>query len=103
MGKLLRRLGYLFRQPRFELELDEELAFHHEMKRQEVDLKGIRASGAARRELGNLALARDESRDGGSRRGFRALRRTSGSHFGCSSETAASRSLRYWCWQSASV
>ena len=63
MGKLLRRLGHLFRQARFDVELDEELEFHREMKRRELEVKGIRASGAVDRELGNLTLARDESRD----------------------------------------
>jgi macrolide transport system ATP-binding/permease protein len=63
MSKLLRRLGHLVRQSRFEAELDEELAFHREMKQQEVALKAIRAPGAVERELGNLTLFRDESRD----------------------------------------
>ena len=63
MSKLLRRLGHLFRQSRFEAELDEELAFHREMKRQELALKGIHAPGAVERELGNLALFQDDSRE----------------------------------------
>ena len=63
MSKLLRRLGHLFRQSRFEAELDEELAFHREMKRRELVLKGIHAPGAVERELGNLTLFQDDSRD----------------------------------------
>ena len=63
MGKLLRRLSHLFRRARFDAELDEELEFHREMKRREIALKGIGVRGAAHRELGNLTLFQDESRD----------------------------------------
>jgi hypothetical protein len=63
MRKLLRRLGHVFRPRQCEAELDEELAFHHEMKRREFALKGIRASGAVDRALGNLTLVREESRE----------------------------------------
>jgi hypothetical protein len=47
MRKLLRRLGHLLRQSRFEADLDEELAFHREMKRQELALKGFPAPGGS--------------------------------------------------------
>jgi putative ABC transport system permease protein len=63
MGRLLRRLGYLLRRPRFEAELDEELHFHAEMKQRELALQDIHAFGAVQRQLGNLTLAREESRE----------------------------------------
>ena len=64
MGRLLRRLRYFVRQRRWQAELDEELEFHREMKRRELEPAQAAASpGAVQRELGNLTLAREESRD----------------------------------------
>jgi putative ABC transport system permease protein len=63
MRKLLRRLGHVLRPRQFDAELDEELAFHHEMKRHELALKGVGAAGAVDRALGNLTLVKEESRE----------------------------------------
>jgi hypothetical protein len=46
MRQLLRRLWYLLRHRRFETDLAEEMAFHREMKRQELELAGIDPSKA---------------------------------------------------------
>src|SRR5207247_2350253 len=62
---LFRRLWYLVRRRRFEADLAEEMTFHRSMH--EEALRGHEppsaASRAARRALGNITLARDESRD----------------------------------------
>ena len=63
MRKLLRRVGHVFRPRQFDAELDEELAFHQEMKRRELAVQGNCASGAVERALGNLTLVREESRE----------------------------------------
>ena len=66
MTRLLRRLRYLLQRDRYERELDDELQFHLEMKRQELESQGRdrkAAAAAARRSLGNLPLARDRVRD----------------------------------------
>ncbi len=66
MTRLLRRLRYLLQRDRYERELDDELQFHLEMKRQELESKGrdrAAAAAAARRSLGNLPLTRDRVRD----------------------------------------
>ena len=66
MLPVLRRLWFAIRQRRYERELAEELAFHHEMKQRELEADGlgaVDARHAADRALGSLALARDRSRD----------------------------------------
>src|SRR5688572_28896307 len=66
MGRLLRRLRYLLRRRAFETDLAEEMAFHREMKRQELERAGIdpgAADSRTRRELGSVALAGDRGRD----------------------------------------
>ena len=66
MTRLLRRLRYLLQRDRHERELDDELKFHLEMKRQELESRGLdraAAAIAARRALGNLLLTRDHVRD----------------------------------------
>ena len=66
MTRLLRRLRYLLQRDRHERELDDELRFHLEMKRQELESRGLdpaAAATAARRALGNLPLTRDHVRD----------------------------------------
>jgi putative ABC transport system permease protein len=66
MRELLRRAWYAVRRGRFEADLSEELAFHHAMKRREIEERGVEpeeAVFAARRALGSLALAQDRSRD----------------------------------------
>ena len=66
MTRLLRRLRYLFQRDRHERELDDELRFHLEMKRQELESRGLdraAAATAARRALGNLPLTRDHVHD----------------------------------------
>ena len=58
MTRLLRRLRYLLQRDRHERELDDELRFHLEMKRQELESRGLdRAAAAltARRALGKPA------------------------------------------------
>ena len=66
MMRLLRRLRYLLQRDRHERELDDELRFHLDMKRQELESGGLdqtAAALAARRALGNLPLTRDQVRD----------------------------------------
>ncbi len=66
MRKVLRRLRYLFRQRQAEADLADELAFHREMKEQELEaggLAGTEARFAVRRALGSAALAQDRARD----------------------------------------
>ena len=66
MTRLLRRLRYLLQRDRRERELDDELRFHLEMKRQELQSSGLDPAAAAltaRRALGNLPLTRDHVRD----------------------------------------
>ena len=66
MTRLLRRLRYLLHRDRHERELDDELQFHLEMKRQDLESRGLEraaAAVAARRALGNLPLTRDHVRD----------------------------------------
>ena len=66
MNRLLRRLCYLLQRDLNERELDDELRFHLEMKRQELQARGLdraAAAVAARRALGNLPLTRDHVRD----------------------------------------
>jgi putative ABC transport system permease protein len=62
MGKLLRRFAYFLRQNRLEAELAEEMEIHREMKRQALEAQDVTSSTAEKRELGNLTLAREESR-----------------------------------------
>jgi putative ABC transport system permease protein len=67
MGMLLRRLAYLLRWRQRQADLAEEMAFHRELKRQEVEqrLGSDRplASAVVRRELGGTALAADRAHD----------------------------------------
>ena len=65
MTRLLRRLRYLLQRDRQE-RVDDELQFHLEMKRRELEGRGLEraaAATAARRALGNLPLTRDHVRD----------------------------------------
>jgi len=65
MGRLLRRLQYLFRQRRLEAELAEELEFHRATKQQQLEEAGLssaEAAHSARRALGNMTLAREDAR-----------------------------------------
>ena len=55
--RLLRRLRYLLQRNRHERELDDELQFHLQMKRRELESQGLdraAAAAVARRALGNL-------------------------------------------------
>lgn len=66
MRTLLRRLVHLFRQDRFDAELAEEIEFHREMKKRELETSGLASSDAgiaAQRALGSDALARNQARD----------------------------------------
>jgi putative ABC transport system permease protein len=66
MRTLLRRLRYAIAHRRRERELEEEIAFHREMRRQELEAEGTpsaAAASAARRALGNDALARNQAHD----------------------------------------
>jgi len=63
--RLLSRLRARLRNRRFDADLAEELRFHEEMKRQELEAAGVDPSAAragARRALGNMTLMREESR-----------------------------------------
>jgi predicted permease len=65
MSRLLARLRARIRNRRFDTDLAEELRFHEEMKRQELESAGwppADARAAARRALGNATLMREESR-----------------------------------------
>ena len=65
MPALLRRLLYLLRHREQDDALGEELEFHRALKQQELDARGLSAEDArlaARRELGNVTRAREDSR-----------------------------------------
>jgi macrolide transport system ATP-binding/permease protein len=65
MIPLLNRLRARLRNRRFNDDLAEELRFHEEMKRQELESGGVAATdarAAARRALGNATLMRERSR-----------------------------------------
>jgi predicted permease len=65
MRQLLTRFRSRLRNRRFNDDLAEELRFHEEMKRQELEAQGLTkddARAAARRLLGNSTLMREESR-----------------------------------------
>jgi putative ABC transport system permease protein len=65
MGRLLRRLAFLFRQRQFEQDLAEKLEFHREMKARELEEQGLDSRTASRRagrDLGSVVVAREESR-----------------------------------------
>ena len=66
MLNLWRRLRYAFRRDREDRELEAELAFHLQMKRQELESDGLDprdADVAARRAVGNTLLSRNHARD----------------------------------------
>ena len=66
MRKQLRRLWYVLQRDRREREIDDELQFHLDMKRQELKSRGLdraEADAAAHRALGNLPLTHDQVRD----------------------------------------
>jgi len=58
MGKIRRRLRFLFERSRFDEELAEEMRLHMELRAAK-----LRSAGAARRRFGNLTLALESSRD----------------------------------------
>lgn len=66
MRTLLRRIAHALQNRRHERELAEEIAFHREMKQQELEAGGVPARDAAiqaPRALGNDALAVNRARD----------------------------------------
>jgi len=66
MRQLLRRASFFIRRRRLDGDLAEEMAFHREMKQQELEQGGLEpreATFATRRALGSVALAQDRSRD----------------------------------------
>ena len=66
MRTLLRRIVYALQRRRHERELADEIAFHREMKQQELEANGVPARDAvfeAQRALGNDALAANRARD----------------------------------------
>ncbi len=66
MRQLLRRLQHAFRFRRFARDLDEEMRFHLDMKRQEFEAAGLdrsKADNAAKRAMGSLLDARQGARD----------------------------------------
>jgi len=66
MSELWRRLSVLLRRRRFDGDLEEELRFHLEAQAEENRQNGMdaeEASFAARRQFGNLTLARETSRE----------------------------------------
>ena len=65
MGTVFRRLRYWLRQRELEAALEEELEFHGALKQQELTANGLSPEDArftARRELGNVTGAREDSR-----------------------------------------
>jgi predicted permease len=65
MNSLLRKLGWLFQRKRKEAELEEELRFHLEEEAAEREADGApieEARRAARRDLGNIALLKEDTR-----------------------------------------
>ncbi|HEX5109913.1 MAG TPA: ADOP family duplicated permease [Vicinamibacterales bacterium] len=65
MGTVFRRLWYWVRQREIEYGLEEELEFHRALKQQELEAEGLSPEDArltARRELGNVTRAREDSR-----------------------------------------
>ena len=66
MTRLLRRLWYALQRGRREREIADELQFHLEMKRRELESRGhdrTQAAAAAQRALGNVSLTHDHVRD----------------------------------------
>src|SRR5437867_3388798 len=65
MTKLIRRFRYWFNRHRLQAELDEEVEFHHTLKRQEMVRAGLTpgdAASAATRSMGNILIAREDAR-----------------------------------------
>jgi macrolide transport system ATP-binding/permease protein len=65
MSSFFRKLGWLFRRPDKEADLQAELAFHLEEEAEEQRAAGLaadQAHWAARRELGNVTRVREETR-----------------------------------------
>ena len=61
----IRRLVARLRNRRFDSDLAEELQFHEEMKRRELEAQGVAAdesAARAKKALGNVTLMREESR-----------------------------------------
>jgi hypothetical protein len=66
MQQFLRRAWYLIRRRRFDEDLREELEFHRASIERELQERGTESSEAhfaARRAIGSIALAQDQSRD----------------------------------------
>lgn len=65
MRKLVRRFCYWLRPRRAEADLAEEIEFHRAMRQKRLEESGLSvldAAFASRRELGNIALAREDAR-----------------------------------------
>jgi hypothetical protein len=65
MRQLLRRLWDLTHRRQREADLAEEMAFHRELKEEELQERGTNPAAArlaARRAFGSMTLARDEAR-----------------------------------------
>ena len=65
MTGFMRRLRARLRNRRFNADLDEELRFHEELKREELQARGLSTGDAragARRAMGNVTLMREDSR-----------------------------------------
>ena len=58
MGELWRRLSYLFHRRAFDRDLDEEMRFHLELKREKTG-----DPRRARRQFGNVGQLQEESRN----------------------------------------
>lgn len=66
IGRLLRKAWFLVRRERFNSELDEEMAFHRSLAEQGFQADGMtpeHAHNTARRQFGNDARLKEESRD----------------------------------------
>ena len=66
MRSLLRRLRARIRYRRFDADLAEEMEFHRAMKQRELERAGLTEAEAtvkSRREMGNVTLARERSRE----------------------------------------
>ena len=65
MRELLRRVWYVIRQRRFERDLAEEIECHRWLSQRELEQNGMPSADAqqeARRAIGNITLAREDSR-----------------------------------------
>ena len=67
MGRLIRRIRYLFSQSRVEADLREEMEFHRAQAQQRLQRSGLSGGRGRAAALGNVTLAREDARVGSGR------------------------------------